>query len=84
MDLNITKHVFDNQTRFSDLVDYKNFCYIVNKKRLAIKYKKNINLPIEDKVLRLLDIFYIISLILNLISIIRLWKNVIGIYFSFD
>lgn len=32
LNLDIIKHIFDNLTRFLDLIDYKDFCYITNRK----------------------------------------------------
>lgn len=71
--MSIKKNVFDNWIKFLDLVDYKNSYHITSKKELKIKNKRNIDLFIRDKMLKLLDAFYIPSFIINSISIIRLW-----------
>lgn len=66
------------------MTDYENFCYIVSEEQLVIKSKENINLSVGDKMLRLLDVFYILAFTMNLISTTRLWRNSIGIYFPID
>lgn len=48
---------------------------------MAIKGKRNINLTIGDKVLRLLDALYVLRFIVNFISTTMLWRNDIGVYF---
>ena len=48
---------------------------------MAIKGKRNIDLSVRDKVLKLLDVLYVPGLTVNLISTIRLWRNCIGVYF---
>lgn len=76
MDIGATRYISGNETRFPNLTDYDNFYCITNTEQLAIKGKKNIDLFVEDKVLRLLDALYVSSLIKNLINTIRLWYNV--------
>lgn len=48
---------------------------------MAIKDKKNIDLFVRNKVLRLSDALYVSGFTVNLISITRLWHNSIGIYY---
>ena len=75
-------HVFGDWTRFLDLTDYDDFYYIASGEQLAIKSKRNIDLSVRDKVLRLSDALYVLGLTVNLISTTRLWHNGISIYFS--
>lgn len=61
-------------------MDYKDsYC---TSKQLAIKRKENIDLSVGDIVLRLSNTLYVLGLIVNLISILRLWRNRIGVYFE--
>lgn len=72
LDLGIIKYVSSNYIRFLNLTDYKDSCRTANKKQLAIKDKKNINLSIRDIILRLLIAFYVLGLMINFISIEKL------------
>lgn len=63
------------------MIDYKNFCCIASREQLAIKNNKNIDLSIENKILKLLNALYILSFTVNFISIIKLWHSSIGVYF---
>lgn len=58
--------------KFSNLINYKDFYYIINRKLLAIKGKKNFNLIIKDTLLRLLNMIYILDFIINFIITIKL------------
>ena len=84
MDLGRTKYICNDQTRFLDLIVYKDSYYIASGKLLVIKSKANIDLAIENVILKLLDTLYVWSLIINLISIAKFWSNKINIYFSTD
>ena len=77
--MGVTKDVLGNQTRFPDLINDDNFCHTTSRKQLAIKGQGNIDLFVRDKVLKLSDALYISSLIMNFISITRLWHNGIGV-----
>ena len=81
LDSGATRHVSGDWSRFPDLIDDYDFCRNANGEQLTIKNKKNIDLSIEDKILRLLDGFYIPSITVNLISITRLWLSNISIFF---
>lgn len=73
------KYVSGNKTRFSSVIKFKIFFYIISKKQLVIQ--KNIDLNIRNRVLRLSNVVYISGLIINLINIAKLWYNKIEIYF---
>lgn len=63
------------------MTDYKDFYHTTNREQLAIKGKKTIHLFVKDTILRLLDAFYVLSLTINFINIVKLWHNDIGIDF---
>lgn len=67
----ITRHVFSNQNRFFNWINFENSYCIANQYQLAIKGKKIIYLLLEDIILRLLDELYISDFIVNLISIAK-------------
>lgn len=81
LDASVTRYVSDNRTRFSDLIVSNNFCHTDNREQLAIKGKRNIDLAMRNTVLRLSDILYVSSLMINLINITRLQYKRIGVYF---
>lgn len=81
LDSGTTRHVSGHRTRFSDLVNYEDSCCKASGEQLAIKGRGNIDLSVDNTVLRLLDAFYVSGLTVNLISIARLWRNGIGVYF---
>lgn len=81
LDLDATRHVLDDRTKFPDLTAYENSCCTANEEQLAIKSKKNIDLAVGNTVLRLSDAPYVLSFTVNFISIAKLWRNGIGIYF---
>ena len=81
LDSGTIRHVSDDWTKFPNLADYDNSCCTASEEQLAIKGKKNIDLSVEDTILRLLNALYIPGLTVNFISIAKLWHNGIGVYF---
>lgn len=59
LDLGATRHIFGHQTRFPDLTIYKDSCCTASEKQVVIKGKRNIDLSVGDKILRLSDVFYV-------------------------
>ena len=52
LDSNAIRNVSGNQTKFSDLTNYEDSYCTANRKQLAIKGKKNVDLSVGDKVLK--------------------------------
>lgn len=81
LDLDAIRHVSNDQTKFLDLSIYNDSFHTTSEEQLEIKYRRNINLAVRNTVLWLSDALYVFGFIVNLISITKLWRNEIGVYF---